>query len=59
MYILTYFLCNKHPMGPIKQFIDHHICVCPKPEPGFSTSYDVMVFFYIHRVKVRGDCLFC
>ena len=31
-------------------------CACPKPGPGFPTSY-IMVFFVFNELRVRrGDC---
>jgi hypothetical protein len=35
-----------------------YLCACPKPGPGFPTSY-IWVFFCFRWVEVRGDCLFC
>jgi len=34
-----------------------HFCACPKPGPGFPTSY-VMVFFMFNYLK-RCNCSFC
>ena len=34
-----------------------YYCACPKPKPGFPTSY-VMVYSILGTVKMRGDCSF-
>jgi hypothetical protein len=33
-----------------------HFCGClsPQPEHRFPTSYDVMVFFYVQEVEMKG-----
>ena len=33
------------------------ICACPKPGPGFPTSYFAL-FFYVLLIEARGDSLF-
>jgi hypothetical protein len=34
-----------------------HFCACPKPGPGFPTSY--VVFFSVQWAKVTGNCSLC
>ena len=41
---------------PFTGLILPYFCACLKPEPRFSISY-VVVIFYVQRVEVRGSCL--
>ena len=40
---------------PLTDLTLTHLWDCPKPGPGFPTSY-VIGFFYVQLVEVRGDC---
>ena len=43
---------------PINRFNPATFRACPKPGPGFPTSYIVVTIFCVHRVKMRGDFSF-
>ena len=42
---------------PLTDLNRHIVCICPKPEPGFPTSY-VVILFCVLWVKMKGDCSF-
>jgi hypothetical protein len=53
--IKVYFYVNK--TDNLTVLTRQICCTCPKPGPGFLTSY-VVVYFCAKWVKMRGDCPF-
>ena len=54
-----YHHCSNQELGGIllNDLTPPPFCACPKPGPGFTTSY-VMVFFVFSELR-WGDCSFC